>query len=325
MQERQEPRKAKEIILGFIKGFSLLLTYEVIEEFIEEAIAWSISFVLAKAISFIIVVLLTQIVKVSTKTITKALIIVIKPAVKRLTYKQGNDKINKIKNISNRRKEKMDNQKFLDLMKKAKEQPAVVNAVVEVAENVAKKSPNKFVAMLGRLIAFLRRNIKTNTATITNLLSSLGSGGAVGGSLYVFGVAIPQWSYFVIGACVSIIMFILAEMGIVAEGLETQEQYDKRKAIEKQEKEIKALEKKANDEKAKALKVACIEAKKLEAIQKAERLKAQEQEKILAQELKKQEEKAEQEKTLAKLHKYQDDVAKGYKGSLANWLAEHKE
>lgn len=90
---RRHGTKIEEILRGFGKGFSLLLVYELIEELIEELIAWSITTMLAKAISFLLVVVLTQTTKVATKT----LVVVLKPAVKKLIYKEGNDKMEKLK------------------------------------------------------------------------------------------------------------------------------------------------------------------------------------------------------------------------------------
>lgn len=87
--------KLAQVVKGFNKGFLLLLIYELIEEAIEELIAWSISVAIAKAISFLLVVFLTQ----STKVGAKALVVVLKPAIKKLTYKRGNDKMDKIKSF----------------------------------------------------------------------------------------------------------------------------------------------------------------------------------------------------------------------------------
>ena len=84
-----------DLLKGFGRGFGLLFVYELIEEALEELIAWSISTIIAKAISFMLVVVLTQ----GTKIATKSLITVLKPAVKKLIYKEGNDKMNKLKAI----------------------------------------------------------------------------------------------------------------------------------------------------------------------------------------------------------------------------------
>ena len=82
---RRHGTKIEAILRGFGKGFSLLLVYELIEELIEELIAWSITTMLAKAISFLLVVVLTQTTKVATKT----LVVVLKPAVKKIDLQRG--------------------------------------------------------------------------------------------------------------------------------------------------------------------------------------------------------------------------------------------
>ena len=92
----KDKEKINSWIKTFCKGFGLLLTYEIIEELIEEAIAYTITTVIAKTLSFLLVVVLTQTVKVTAKGLAKGITVVLKPAVKKLTYKEGNDKINKI-------------------------------------------------------------------------------------------------------------------------------------------------------------------------------------------------------------------------------------
>lgn len=94
--------KSKKFVKGlwnFAKGFTLLLTYEVIEELLEEAIAWTITTIATRAISFVIVVLLTQTTKVTVKGLAKGLTILLKPVVKKITYRAGNDKVEKIRRI----------------------------------------------------------------------------------------------------------------------------------------------------------------------------------------------------------------------------------
>ena len=80
----------KKIRDFFYNSFLYLLAIELVEEILEELIAWGISnfiaWIVMKAISAVIVVALTQ----STKVLIKRLI-------KKLTYKEGNDKMNKIK------------------------------------------------------------------------------------------------------------------------------------------------------------------------------------------------------------------------------------
>ena len=92
-------KKFTKTLLNFIKSFTLLLTYEVIEELLEESIAWAITTITAKAISFIVVVLLTQTTKVTVKGLAKGLTVLLKPLVKKITYKAGNDKVDKIRRI----------------------------------------------------------------------------------------------------------------------------------------------------------------------------------------------------------------------------------
>jgi hypothetical protein len=290
----QDTTKTKnKIVLGFLKGFSLLLTYELIEELLEELIAWSLTAVLAKALSFLIVVLLTQVVKISAKTLGKALTIVLKPLVKKALYRPGNDKIN----IFLRRT------KMADVIKTEPEQ--------------AGKKPNKIGELLKKLIDYCKRNIKSNTATVTNVLSSFASGSVVGGGLYLGGVAIPQWAYIVIGGAVTVVIFLLTELGVKGAGFETPEQYAKRTAAEKELKAIRAAEKQEKAAQAAAEKIAADEAKKLQAIlDKAEKEKA-EADRLAA-------DKAARDKALESIHKYQEAVAGGYKGSLTEWLSERK-
>ena len=72
----------------------VLFISELIEELLEEAIAFGITSVftmfVAKALSVVGVVLLTQVIK-------KGLIATVKPIVKTFTYKEGNDKMSKVK------------------------------------------------------------------------------------------------------------------------------------------------------------------------------------------------------------------------------------
>lgn len=326
MQDKTKTKK--DIILGFLKGFSLLLTYELVEELIEELIAWSITTVIAKALSFLIVVLLTQVVKISAKTLAKAITIVLKPVVKRITFRAGNDKIN----IFVRRTKKMDNNKFAEIIKAQKEKQAKAVEVVEQAKEIVPaeivKKVNGFVLLIQRLIAYLKRNIKSNTATITNILSSFASGSVVGGGLYLGGIEIPQWAYLVIGGAVTIVMFIITELGVKGAGFETQEQYEKRVALEKETKNILSLQKQEKRDKIKEEKIANAEAKKLQAIidaeNKANEKIAKESEIALKLEQEKQAKEQAKAKALENAHKYQNAVANGYKGTLAQWLSENK-
>lgn len=290
----QDTTKTKpKIALGFLKGFSLLLTYEVIEEFLEQLIAWSLTAVLAKALSFLIVVLLTQVVKLSAKTLGKALTIILKPLVKKALYRPGNDKIN----IFLRRT------KMADVIKTEPEQ--------------AGKNPNKIGELLKKLIDYCKRNIKSNTATVTNVLSSFASGSVVGGGLYLGGVAIPQWAYIVIGGAVTVVIFLITELGVKGAGFETPEQYAKRTEAEKAVKDIQKIQKQEKSAAAEAEKKAKAEAKKLQAILDAEKNEKAKAERIAA-------EKLARDKALENAHKYQEAVAGGYKGSLTEWLSEKK-
>lgn len=80
----------KKIRDFFYNSFLYLLAIELVEEVLEEFIAWWISglllWVVMKAVSAVIVITLTQ----TTKVLVKRLI-------KQITYKEGNDKMNKIK------------------------------------------------------------------------------------------------------------------------------------------------------------------------------------------------------------------------------------
>jgi hypothetical protein len=293
MQDQDTTKTKPKIILGFLKGFSLLLTYEIIEELLEELIAWSITAVLAKALSFLIVVLLTQLVKISAKALGKALTIALKPVVKKAIYRPGNDKINFI----------LRRIKMADIIKTDPEQ--------------VEKKPNKIGELLKKLIDYCKRNIKSNIATVTNVLSSLASGSVVGGGLYLGGVAIPQWAYIIIGVIVTVAVFILTELGVKGAGFETPEQYAKRTEAEKAVKDIKKIQKQEKIAAAEAEKKVKAEAKKLQAILDAEKIEKAKAERIAA-------EKLARDKALENARKYQEAVAGGYKGSLTDWLSEKK-
>lgn len=70
----------------FINSFFCYLAIELVEEMLEEALAVGISGLILKGASTLLVVSVTQTCKVGLKTI-----------IKRLTYKEGNDKMNKLK------------------------------------------------------------------------------------------------------------------------------------------------------------------------------------------------------------------------------------
>ena len=168
------------------------------------------------------------------------------------------------------------------------------------------------------LFAYLKRNVKTNTATITNLISSLGAGALTSGGFIVGNVQIPQWSVYVIGVIVSVVMFVLTQLGVKGKGLETQEQYDARKEKEAAEKSIKQ----ANKERAKAEKAEKEAIKKqIEADEQAEEdAKKAILEAEKAAEAKKQE--AERNAKIAQLKAdYQAAVARGeFSGTLVDYL-----
>lgn len=74
-------------VLEFFRGtFLYCLAIELVEEGLEELIAWEISNLISKALSALVVVGITQTVK-----------LLIKKIVKRITYKEGNDKVEKLK------------------------------------------------------------------------------------------------------------------------------------------------------------------------------------------------------------------------------------
>lgn len=101
-------------------------------------------------------------------------------------------------------------------------------------------STNKFKDLLSRFVAFMKRNVKTNIATVANAVASIGSGFAVGGGMYVGDVNVPYYVNIIVGVIITIAMFILVETGVVAKGLESQEEYDARIAQQKAEAEAKA-------------------------------------------------------------------------------------
>ena len=80
----------KKLKALFVNSFFYCLAVELVEELLEELIAWGITncltWAITKALSAIIVVSLTQVVKIFIKKI-----------IKRITYKEGNDKVSKLK------------------------------------------------------------------------------------------------------------------------------------------------------------------------------------------------------------------------------------
>lgn len=173
----------------FCKGFGLLLTYEIIEELIEEAIAYTITTVIAKAVSFLLVVILTQTVKVTAKGLAKGITIALKPAIKKLTYKEGNDKITKIIKVINMCKEKIKENKFLN---------------------------------------FLKRNPKSIIGILVGLIASLASGGATTCGLLFGKVELPLWANICVGVVVCAVLFIAIVFGVKGAGFENAKQYQGR-------------------------------------------------------------------------------------------------
>ena len=279
------------MLLGFFKGFSLLLVYEIIEELLEEAVAWTITTLMAKALSFLLVVVLTQFTKVTGKMIAKSLVLVLKPVVKRFTYKEGNDKLTAIKKLI-RRIFKMDTEDV---------------RVATSEQSVASKIKSFFAG----LISYLKRNVKTVTSTVINFFTAIGSGTLLGGGLYVGEIDLPKWAYIVIGVALTIVMFVLTELGILGKGVETQAEYDTRKANE-------AAAKAEAAEKAKVKKA--IEAELKQSEEEAKQVKAKLLEEQEA-EKKAQEEAAIKQKAEALKAEYASAVANGtFTGSLEDWL-----
>lgn len=181
-------------------------------------------------------------------------------------------------------------------------------------ENKKVDAKNFFI----NLFAYLKRNVKTNTATITNLISSLGVGALTSGGFIVGKVQIPHWSIYVIGVIVSVVMFVLTQLGVKGKGLETQEQYDARKKSESVAKSLRQEEKeraRAEKEEKEAIK------KQIEADEQAEEAAKQallEAEK--AEEAKKQE--AERNVKIAQIKAdYQAAVDRGeFQGTLVEYL-----
>lgn len=178
----------------FCKGFGLLLTYEIIEELIEEAIAYTITTVIAKAVSFLLVVILTQTVKVTAKGLAKGITIALKPAIKKLTYKEGNDKITKIIKVINMCKEKIKENKFLN---------------------------------------FLKRNPKSIIGILVGLIASLASGGATTCGLLFYKVELPLWANICVGVVVCAVLFISIVFGVKGAGFENAKQYQGRRIAKK--------------------------------------------------------------------------------------------
>ncbi len=191
---KSNERKFGSWLKTFCKGFGLLLTYEIIEELIEEAIAYTITTVIAKAVSFLLVVVLTQTVKVTAKGLAKGITLVLKPAVKKLTYKEGNDKVIKLLRFINMCKEKIKENKFLN---------------------------------------FLKRNPKSIVGILVGFIASIVSGGATTCGLLIGNVELPLWANICIGIVICAALFIAICFGVNGAGFENALKYQGRKLAEK--------------------------------------------------------------------------------------------
>lgn len=191
------------------------------------------------------------------------------------------------------------------------------NDKIELIRRIYKKMKDA----IKKLLAYLKRNVKTNTATVMNAVTSIGSGVALGGGLAIGGVEIPQWSYYVIGAILTIIVFVFEELGIRGVGSETQAQYDARKAKEQADKEAKAqqekLIKEIEEQEAKANEIQ----REIEA-QEAEQARiAKEQEEQQRKEIEEQQRKLEIERIRAEYAVAQQD---GYTGSIKDFILQQQ-
>jgi len=254
------------------------------------------------------VVLLTQTVKITAKGIAKGITIALKPAVKQLTYKEGNDKITKILRFINMCKEKIKENKFLN---------------------------------------FLKRNPKSILGIISGFIASLAAGAGTTCGLVIGNVELPLWANICFGVIVWLVLFIVTAIGVKNAGFEGVAKYRLRKlaeklgfgkAAEELEKVEKAIE--AEDEaKAEQEKLALEQAKAK--YQEAWRIditskkidinvsledyiaqrQAEEKEAAEKAEQEKLEAEAEQEK-LAVENAFLAAVSNGYAGSFDTWKAE---
>ena len=173
---------------------------------------------------------------------------------------------------------------------------------------------SKIKSFFAGLISYLKRNVKTVTSTVINFFTALGSGTLLGGGLYVGEIDLPTWAYIVIGVALTIVMFVLTELGILGKGVETQAEYDTRKANE-------AAAKAEAAEKAKVKKA--IEAELKQSEEEARQIKARLLEEQEA-EKKAQEEAAIKQKAEALKAEYVAAVSSGtFSGSLEDWLKQH--
>lgn len=128
------------------------------------------------------VVFLTQTVKAVGKVSAKGITIMLKPLVKKLTYKEGNDKVIKLLRFINMCKEKIKSNKFLN---------------------------------------WLADNPKSISGIICGFIASLASGALTASGMYFGGVQLPLWAVIVIGSIVFALLFAVVALGITGAGFET--------------------------------------------------------------------------------------------------------
>lgn len=230
-------KKKSSVFNNFFKGFGLLLTYELIEELLEEAIAWTITTVLAKAVSFLLVVVLTQCTKVTIKYSVKLLKVLLKPLVTKLVYRPGNDKVNFIRKVFCKifRIESNDNSNELIEVKNDEQNSSENNKqeAVIMADNEVKVS--KFKQFVERVVEFVKCNKKSILSTATALATSVGSGGAV--QMWCASTNLPNLYTWIIAVIIGIVMFALTELGVSARGWESAAKFLRRKAEDDAEKD----------------------------------------------------------------------------------------
>lgn len=170
-----------------------MLIWELLEEGLETFIAFAISSVCAifvvKALSTLGVVVATQGIKVAVKRF-------LVPLIKKITYKKGNDKMEKLK-------------KFFSWVWSNKK------------------------TLLGSLLAVVS-GVMTGIAINADFIQLFPA-------LTFLGV---NWTAVIIG----LLAFAGIELGVLGKGFETVDQYEKRMAVLKAEKEQKAIEKQAKKE-----------------------------------------------------------------------------
>lgn len=170
-----------------------MLIWELLEEGLETLIAFAISSVCAifvvKALSTLGVVVATQGIKVAVKRF-------LVPFIKKITYKKGNDKVEKVK-------------KFFSWVWANKK------------------------TLLGSLLAVVS-GVLTAIATNADLIMDLPA-------LTFLGI---NWTAVIFG----VLVFAGVEVGVVGKGFETIAKYKDRIAVDKFEKEEKAIEKQAKKE-----------------------------------------------------------------------------